>query len=124
MDEFKFVMKCWVLAGLIVAFSQIKTAQGTVEAQVLNVLTSSETVSFVNKAAAGGVKLVETSWSFVKNQYKKNTANPESGKTESSSEAVDKKIVQKAAIRKIDSRAASSSNPCPTRTRSSAPGRK
>lgn len=109
MDEMKFVLKCFAFAAFLVALSQIKTSNGTVETQIHAALVSSETSAFVNKAAAGGTKLIKESWGYIQNQFAKKPATEEK-KSEPQIEtghvvtkSVDKTVIQQAAIKKIES---------------------
>ena len=66
MDEFKFVIRCFVFAGLLMMFSQMKTEGITYEAKVESFLTRSEVAHFMQDAAAGGVKAIEKALLFSK----------------------------------------------------------
>ncbi len=57
MDEFKFVLKCFLFACLVLAVSQVRTSGLTIEARIQNTLLSSSVSNFLNQAAEGGVKL-------------------------------------------------------------------
>lgn len=57
MGEFKFVMKCFLFACVVLAGSQIRTNGLTIEARLQGTLLSSPVANFVNQAAEGGVKL-------------------------------------------------------------------
>ncbi len=59
MDEFKFVIRCFVFAGVLMMFSQMKTEGITYEAKIESFLTQSEVAHFMQEAAAGGVKAIE-----------------------------------------------------------------
>lgn len=109
MDEMKFVLKCFALAALLVAISQIKTANGTVETQIHAALVSSETSNFVNKAASGGAKALKEGWGYIQTQFAKRNAT-EMKKPEAQAEVnpivakpVDKTVIQQAGIHKIES---------------------
>ena len=58
MDEFKFVMKCFLFAAAVVTLSQLKTDGMTIEARVQDTLTSNSVAHFVNQTAMGGVKFI------------------------------------------------------------------
>ncbi len=103
MDELRFVLKSFALAAFIVALSQIKTAQGTVETQIHAALVSSETSNFVNKAAAGGTKAIKESWSYIQNQFAKRNATEDKKSEAGIVKPVDKTVIQQAAIKKIES---------------------
>lgn len=109
MDEMRFVLKCFALAAFLVALSQIKTANGTVETQIHAALVSSETSAFVNKAASGGTKAIKEGWSYIQSQFAKRNA-PEEKKSDAQTDgahvgakSVDKIVIQQAAIKKIES---------------------
>ncbi len=59
MDEFKFVLRCFVFASLLMMLSQMKTEGITYEAKIENFLTHSEVAHFMQDAASGGVKAIE-----------------------------------------------------------------
>jgi hypothetical protein len=59
MDEFKFVLKCFIFASLLMCLTQLKTDGLTLEARLHGFLISSPVAEFVNKSAQGGVKLIE-----------------------------------------------------------------
>ena len=59
MDEFKFVLRCFVFACLLLMFSQVKTDGVTYEARIQNFLMNSEVAFFMQDAAAGGVKAIK-----------------------------------------------------------------
>jgi hypothetical protein len=64
MDELKFVCKCFLFAGILVALSQVKMSGLTIETHVQSALVSSQTADFVNKAAQGGVKLLQDTFAM------------------------------------------------------------
>jgi hypothetical protein len=101
MDEMRFVLKCFALAAFLVALSQIKTANGTVETQMHAALVSSETSAFVNKAASGGTKAIKEGWNYIQSQFAKRSS-PDEKKSETS-KSVDKTVIQQEAIKKIES---------------------
>lgn len=59
MDEFKFVLKCFIFASLLMCLTQLKTNGLTLEARLHGFLISSPVAEFVNKSAQGGVRLIE-----------------------------------------------------------------
>ena len=59
MDEFKFVLRCFVFACLLLMFSQVKTEGVTYESRIQNFLMNSEVAFFMQDAAAGGVKAIK-----------------------------------------------------------------
>ena len=69
MDEFKFVIKCFLFACAIVALTQLKTNGLTIEARLENTLTSSTVANFVNQTAEGGVKLFNKSFEVSKDTF-------------------------------------------------------
>ena len=68
MDEFRFVMKCFAFAVLLLLVSQLKTKHGTIESELHAALVNSKTAEFVNKAAEGGVKLIRNGTDFLKSK--------------------------------------------------------
>ena len=58
MDEFKFVVKCLILACLVFSASQYRSDGVTLEAKVHSYLVSSQVATFVNESARGAVKLI------------------------------------------------------------------
>lgn len=60
MLEFKFVLKCFIFASLLMMFSQVRKDGLTIESKVEVFLTESTTAHFIQSAAEGGAKaLVE-----------------------------------------------------------------
>lgn len=60
MLEFKFVLKCFIFASLLMMFSQVRKDGLTFESRVEVFLTESSTARFIQSAAQGGAKaLVE-----------------------------------------------------------------
>lgn len=59
MDEFKFVLKCFLFACLLLTLSQLKMNGLTVEARIQNGLLNTTVANFLNQTAAGGVKLIK-----------------------------------------------------------------
>lgn len=67
MEEFKFVLKCFIFASLIVVFLQSKIQGETIENKASIFLAHSETADWIRAAAAGGVKLLEQGFATSKN---------------------------------------------------------
>ncbi|MBC7420941.1 MAG: hypothetical protein H7328_09445 [Bdellovibrio sp.] len=67
MDEFKFVMKCFLFACAVLALTQLKTNGLTIESRIQSTLISSPVANFINQAAEGGVKLFEKASETTKN---------------------------------------------------------
>ena len=72
MDEFKFVLKCFLFASLIMIFSQVKTGGLTIESKVEIFLTDSTTAHYMQTAAQGGAKalgeMYDTTKAFISNK--------------------------------------------------------
>lgn len=66
MDEFKFVMKCFLFACLLVTLSQMQTEGVTIESKVEVFLLDSKPAQFMQSAAAGGVKAIKEAFVFAK----------------------------------------------------------
>ena len=70
MDEFKFVMKCFLFATAIVLLSQTKINNETLENKAELFLQDSATAHFIQHSAEGGAKILgqsfETSKAFLK----------------------------------------------------------
>lgn len=58
MDEFKFVIKCFIFSCLIVIFSQTRIQGETLENKALIFLQHSQTAHWIRAAADGGIKLI------------------------------------------------------------------
>jgi hypothetical protein len=58
MEEFKFVIKCFLFACLIVIFSQTKVQNVTLENKASIFLQHSELAQLIRASADGGVKLI------------------------------------------------------------------
>ena len=67
MEEFKFVLKCFLFACLIMIFSQSKIENETLESKASHFLQHSETAYFVRASAEGGVKLLQQGYETTKN---------------------------------------------------------
>ncbi len=59
MDEFKFVMKCFLFACGVLALTQLKTNGVTIESRIQSTLLSTPVADFVNKTALGGISLYQ-----------------------------------------------------------------
>lgn len=69
MDEFKFVLRCFGFAALLLLLTQIRTGNATIEHRIEASLMNSRTADFVNKVADGGVKLIRDSLVLAKATY-------------------------------------------------------
>ena len=67
MDEFKYVMKCFLFAGLVMTFSQVESDGVTWEARTEVFLTESRAAHFMQEAAAGGAKVLKEAFLYSKN---------------------------------------------------------
>ena len=67
MEEFKFVVKCFLFACLIMIFSQTKIQNETLESKASYFLQHSETAYFVRSAAEGGVKILQQGYDVARN---------------------------------------------------------
>lgn len=111
MDELRFVLKSFAAAALVLALSQIKTNEGTIEMQIQGALVSSETAAFVNQAAHGGVKVLRQMGAYIKEKFEstKNQKKDEVETEDIETFVVDeqlkmlqgKKATQQAAIHRI-----------------------
>lgn len=63
MDEFKFVIKSFLFAGLLLALSQVQADGMTLEARLHRFLVSAPVAQFVNESVHGGVFLIRKGWS-------------------------------------------------------------
>jgi len=79
MDEFKFVMKCFLFSTLIVLFSQIKMNDETLENRAELFLQDSPTAHFIQEAirqsAQGGAKFLNKTFETTKFYLKQKTAH-------------------------------------------------
>ena len=66
MDEFKFVVKCFLFACLLMNLSQVQTNGITIESKVEVFLTESKAGQFIQEAAVGGVKVLNEAFAFTK----------------------------------------------------------
>ena len=69
MDEVKFVLKCFIFSALLLAFTQIKTGDVTIENRIETVLINATMADFVNKAADGGAKLIKDGIDYARENY-------------------------------------------------------
>ncbi len=69
MDEFKFVLRCFGFAALIMVLTQIKAGEATIEGHIQASLVNSKVSGFVNKVAEGGVKLIKDGSNYVVESY-------------------------------------------------------
>ncbi|MFN3695836.1 MAG: hypothetical protein ACK4VO_00220 [Pseudobdellovibrio sp.] len=67
MEEFKFVLKCFVFACLIMVFSQTKVQNETLENKASHFLQHSELAYFIRSSADGGVKIINQTYEYVRN---------------------------------------------------------
>jgi hypothetical protein len=74
MDEFKFVMKCFMFATAIVLFSQMKTKDGTLENKAEMFLQDSPTAHFIQQSAEGGAKVLNQTFQTTKSFLKRKMA--------------------------------------------------
>ena len=70
MDEFKFVLRCFGFAAILLVLTQIKAGETTIEGHIQASLVSSKVSNFVNKAAEGGVKLIKDGSNYVGETYR------------------------------------------------------
>jgi hypothetical protein len=115
MDEVRFVLKCFVFAGLLLMLSQLKTKSGTIETDIQATLVSSQTAGLVNKVADGGVKAVKDFGAYLRTRI---TATIQSAP---SKEAVQEKaenvsVDMKKAVQKIEASVKSASQQVPEGT--------
>lgn len=73
MDEFKFVLKCFLISCVIVIFSQTRIAGETLESKAFVFLQHSETAHWVRAAADGGIKMIrqgaELTQNFISDKF-------------------------------------------------------
>lgn len=70
MDEFKFVFRCFGFAILLLVLTQIKAGDTTIEGHIQASLLNSKVSNFVNKVAAGGVKLLRDGFDYTVEYYR------------------------------------------------------
>lgn len=72
MDEFRFVIRCFIFAALIIMLSRVQFADETLESRAESFLQDSETAHFLQQSAEGGVRVAEKfywqSKSFIQNK--------------------------------------------------------
>lgn len=98
MDEFKFVVKSFLITLLFFAVTQIKTNNSTVEAEIMASLHSSTVGNFINQTAAGGVKITKQTYELLKSKFEKTEINvrlPSNNVNTESSEATNAPLVIK-----------------------------
>ena len=70
MDEFKFVLRCFMFSALIILFSQVKMNDQTLESKAEIFLQDSTTAHFLQQSAEGGAqflsKTYQTSMTYLK----------------------------------------------------------
>ncbi len=73
MDEFKFVLKCFLISCVIVIFSQTRISGETLENKAFVYLQHSETAHWVRAAADGGIKMIrqgaEITQNFISDKF-------------------------------------------------------
>ena len=67
MEEFKFVLKCFLISCVIVVFSQTRISGETLENKAFVFLQHSETAQWVRDAADGGIKMIRQGAEITKN---------------------------------------------------------
>lgn len=67
MEEFKFVLKCFLISCVIVVFSQTRVSGETLENKAFVFLQHSETAQWVRDAANGGIKMIRQGAEITKN---------------------------------------------------------
>lgn len=80
MDEFRFVIKCFIFAAALLVLTQIKTRDLTIENHIQGALVNSKVSYHVNKVAEGGAKLIKDGYQYAVEYYKnhKKAEKPES----------------------------------------------
>lgn len=66
MDEFKYVIKCFLFAALVMTFSQVETEGITWESKAEVFLTESKAAHFMKEAATGGAHVIKEAFFFSK----------------------------------------------------------
>ena len=74
MDEFKFVMKCFLFATIIVLFSQMKTNDETLETRAEIFLQDSPVAHYIQQSAEGGAKVLNQTFQTAKSFLKRKMA--------------------------------------------------
>lgn len=67
MEEFKFVLKCFLISCVIVVFSQTRISGETLENKAFVFLQHSDTAQWVRDAADGGIKMIRQGANITKN---------------------------------------------------------
>lgn len=67
MEEFKFVLKCFLISCVIVIFSQTRISGETLENKAFVFLQHSDTAQWVRDAADGGIKMIRQGSEVTKN---------------------------------------------------------
>ncbi|AZZ35363.1 hypothetical protein CIK05_00605 [Bdellovibrio sp. qaytius] len=67
MEEFKFVLKCFLISCVIVIFSQTRISGETLENKAFVFLQHSETAQWVRDAADGGIRMIRQGTEITKN---------------------------------------------------------
>lgn len=75
MDEFKFVLRCFLFATGIVLFSQVKMNDETLESKAEFFLQDSSTAHYLQQSAAGGAKFLNQSLTQVQSYLKQKMAH-------------------------------------------------
>ncbi len=88
MDEFRYVMKCFLFAALVMTFSQVETDGITWESKAEVFLTESKAAHFMQAAAVGGAKVIKEAILFSKNFITEKTNGLSSKKTFETEESI------------------------------------
>lgn len=67
MEEFKFVLKCFLFSCVLVIFSQTRISGETLENKAFAYLQHSQTAQWVRDAADGGIKIIRNGANVTKN---------------------------------------------------------
>lgn len=78
MEEFKFVLKCFLISCVIVIFSQTRISGETLENKAFVFLQHSDTAQWVRDAADGGIKMIRQGSEVTKNFISDKFGNSES----------------------------------------------
>ncbi len=82
MDEFKFVLKCFLISCMIVIFSQTRISGETLENKAFVYLQHSDTAHWVRAAADGGIKMIrqgaEITQNFISDKFGSGTSSSHS----------------------------------------------
>lgn len=74
MDEFKFVIKCFIFATAIVLFSQTKINGETLENKAEIFLQDSPAAEFIRRSAEGGAQILSQTFEKSKSYIKRKMA--------------------------------------------------